>query len=82
MHPLSIALAFMFFWLVTGLGLFLFSNNLVGLWRQLRLNQETGLIATGYRKQTWMLGLNLVLALAGLTIMLYGGYATWVVLYR
>lgn len=82
MHPLSIALAFMFFWLVTGLGLFLFSNNLVGIWKQMKLNQTTGVIATAYRKQTWMLGMNLVLALAGLAMMLYGGYATWTVLYH
>ena len=82
MHPLSIALAFMFFWLVTGLGLFLFSNNLVGIWKQMKLNQTTGFIATGYRKQTWMLGMNLVLALAGLAMMLYGVYATWTVLYQ
>ncbi|GEM_PF-6725504 len=82
MHPLSIALAFMFFWLVTGLGLFLFSNNLVGLWRRLKATQVTALIATGYRKQTWLLGLNVLLAMAGLVMMLYGGYATYLVIYR
>lgn len=82
MHPLSIALGFMFFWLVTGLGLFLFSNNLVGLWRRVRINQETGIIAVGIRKQALLLGFNLVLVLAGLAMMLYGGYATYMVIYH
>lgn len=82
MHPLSVALAFMFFWLVTGLGLFLFSNNLVGLFKRVRVNQEAGFVAMGYRKQGWLLGLNLVLVLAGLAMMFYGGYATYMVIYR
>lgn len=82
MHPLSIALVFMFFWLVTGLGLFLFSNNLIGLVRRLKLTQVKGLIAMGYHRQAWLLGLNVLLALAGLVMMLYGGYATYVVIYR
>jgi len=83
MNPLAIAAAFITFWLIIGLGLFLSLNSLAFLWRS-----RGGVAIKGNPHwagpMRWALaqGLALLLILIGLALISTGGYATYTVIYR
>jgi len=82
MNPLSIALAFIVFWLVIGLGLFLFFNTLAALLKHARAGVELGLLAPARVRHSLALVLDTGLLLLGMAMVAAGGYATYVVVYR
>ena len=80
MNPIGIAIAFVMFWGVIGLGLFLTATGIVGL------AKKGGII--GYAAQaenarlTASTAMYMIVLLAGLAMVYAGGYATYAVIYR
>ena len=72
MHPLGFVFAFAAFGLVGGLGLFIAGNTASGLFRLLRRSQQ---------RQSPIMFVYSSLLLAGLAMIVAGGYATYRVIY-
>ena len=81
MNPVGIAIAFVLFWALIGMGLFLTTTGIVGL-----AKKGTGIgyaaraeVAT---KQATGLMIYMIVLLAGLAMTYAGAYATYAVIYR
>ncbi|MBI4319159.1 MAG: hypothetical protein HY675_11770 [Chloroflexi bacterium] len=83
MNPIGIALAFVLFWAMIGLGLFLTFSGVVGL---VRREDTVGIVvrsgtAQGTRQVAELI-VNAVLLVVGLALAYAGAYATYTVIYR
>ncbi|TAK28888.1 MAG: hypothetical protein EPO21_21775 [Chloroflexota bacterium] len=80
MNPIGIAIAFVMFWGVIGLGLFLMATGVVGL------AKKGGIIGYAAHAETARMTTSTVLymvaLLAGLAMTYVGAYATYAVIYR
>ena len=82
MNPLGIALAFVVFWLIIGLGAFLFFNTLSAFFKNMRAGVVLGLLPTVKLRSSLAILLDLTLLFLGMAVMLAGLYANYVVIYR
>jgi len=83
MNPAAIAVVFILFWLVIGLGLFLSLTSLALLsrsWGTMGVRTKHRRAGPPGRSRGW--GLHIVVALLGLALVYAGGYATYTVIYR
>ncbi len=83
MNPLGLALAFVLFWAMIGLGLFLIFAGAVGIARR---EDTVGLLARSVAvqgsRQAVELVVNGVLLAVGVALAYGGAYATYMVIYR
>ena len=83
MNPIGIAIGFVVLWIIIGMGLYLTCSRIVAINKQ---QAPLGFIArvfiTDGPVQVVTLVLNLVLLAIGLMMILFGGYATYNIIYR
>lgn len=83
MNPIGIAMAFVLFWSMVGLGLFLMANSLVRLSRQSgSLAAVVQTIGTGTGEVRLQAMVNLALFIAGAVLAWLGGNWIYVVIYK
>lgn len=82
MNPLGIALVFVVFWLVIGLGLFLFFYNLASLRRHSCSAVLARVVAVEPLRHNIETAVSVALLLIGVGMVYAGAYATYIVIYR
>lgn len=81
MNPLGIALAFLAFGLVSGLGVFMVVNTVPAIAGDVRTTNGMGKINDSLWQQGGAMVIHASLFLLGIAFILAGAYATYVVIY-
>ncbi|MDP2935216.1 MAG: hypothetical protein Q8O86_01860 [Dehalococcoidia bacterium] len=79
MNPLGIAMAFLAFGLVSGLGVFIVVNTLPAYSRE--LTAEVGLVSTAHLRRSLAMFVHTLVLVVGVMLIIAGAYATYRVVY-